>query len=462
MPYQEALFRWPDKHEVLERAKKQYYTTNVLTEPDDQRTNLITVYEYYEKGLPLNGMLGRYAICTEDGVPLEPVRPNPHRFTPIMNSQELTRKRLTEQAGGTYRPVPPTAYLPYHFMTDVDVPEQIYGKSFIEWESSIQDTMNRLDNVTLDNIQAHGVCRMVLPEGAEIAEQSMTNSPWDVMRITGVQPPHFVQPPTLMPDMTNLRDRLQAGGADVAGLNDAMFGQMNRETAGTALQYATNQGNMIRRRLFNKYVNFVESVYKAYLNLIRKHWDEPKLIHILGKEQAFEAVAIKGADIDGGYDLVCEYGASFSLDPQTRREEIMTMMPILEKAGVPTKTILNLLKLNDLQGIYDRLGLSESRQREIFEEMIATGKYIAPQDLQEHKGMLDYAYVFIMTSEFKYLAPDIQALIKQHIKEREQLLAQGANPAALPNPPGPLPQGVEPGTELPPVGGALSPAETAK
>jgi hypothetical protein len=263
--------------------------------------------------------------------------------------------------------------------------------------------------------------------------------------------------------MTNLRDRLQSGGADVAGLNDAMFGQMQRETAGTALQYATNQGNMIRRRLFNKYVEFVESVYKAYLNLIRKHWDEPQLIHILGKEQAFEAVSIKGADIDGGYDLVCEYGASFSLDPQTRREEILTLMPVLEKAGIPTKTILNLLKLNDLQGLYDRLGLSESRQRELFEEMIATGKYIKPEDLQEHKGMLDYAYIYVMTSEFKYLAPDAQTLIKNHIKEREQLAAGGApagGGAALPNPPGPTPQGVPAGATLPPVGGSQSPAVT--
>jgi hypothetical protein len=450
MTYDEAMFRWPDKKEELEKARKQYHTTNVLNEPDDQRTDLFTVYEYYEKGMPINGMLGRYAVVTEDGTQLEQIRPNPFRFSPVMQGSEKQRKQEMERRGLEFRPAPATAYLPYHFLTDIDVPDQVYGKSFIEYEASIQDTINRLDCVTLDNIQAHGVSRMVLPEGAEIAEQSITNSPWDIVKITGSQPPHFVQPPTLMPDMSAMRDRLQAGGADVAGINEAMMGQMSRETSGFSLQYATNQGNMIRRRLFNKYVSFVESIYKAYLNMIRKHWDEKHIIYVLGKEKAFEAVDIKGADIDGGFDLVVEYGASLSLDPMTRREEIMTMMPVLEKAGIPTKTILSMMKLNELEGIYDRLQLSEDRQREIFEEMTSSGRYIPPEDLQEHVGMLDYAYTFVMTSEFKYLPVEQQALIKQHIKEREQMAAAKASPAALPNPPGPLPAGLPEGSQLPP------------
>jgi len=41
----------------------------------------------------------------------------------------------------------------------------------------------------------------------------------------------------------------------------------------------------------------------------------PRTIHVLGKEKAFDAMDIKGADIDSGYDLVVEYGASLSLDP---------------------------------------------------------------------------------------------------------------------------------------------------
>lgn len=42
--------------------------------------------------------------------------------------------------------------------------------------------------------------------------------------------------------------------------------------------------------------------------------------------------------------------------------------------------------------------------------------------------MLAYAYDFIMSSEFRYLDEAHKELIERHIKEREQLAAQG--PAA--------------------------------
>jgi len=38
----------------------------------------------------------------------------------------------------------------------------------------------------------------------------------------------------------------------MAGVNDSMFGQQKREQSGFSMQYATNQGKMVRRRLFNK------------------------------------------------------------------------------------------------------------------------------------------------------------------------------------------------------------------
>ena len=85
--------------------------------------------------------------------------------------------------------------------------------------------------------------------------------------------------------------------------------------------------------------------------------------------------------------------------------------------------------------------------------MIATGRYIPPEELQEHKGMLSYAYQYIMTAEFKVLPDDIKVLILHHIKEREQLMAQGAGASQQGLgviPPGPAPQmkgGVPPATE---------------
>lgn len=454
LPLEEAQFRWPEKAELLEKAKSRNYEHDAF-EPGrrdeaDLYSETVEIYEYFEKGLPINGMVGRYAILLDDGSLLEEVRANPFKFSPTRDKDDLGDK-------DPERPRPETAKLPFHIFTDIDMPGQIFGKSFIDYESAIQDTINRLDSVTLDNVQAHMVARLVLPEGAEVADDSITNSPWDMVKITGTQPPHFMEVPQIMPDATSFRDRLQAGGDDMAGINDSMMGKIERETSGFSLQYATNQGNMIRRRLFNKYVMFVEGVFKGFLNLVRKHWSEDHTVYVLGTEKAFQSIDLKGADIDGGFDLVVEYGASLSLDPQTRREEIMQLMPVFEKAGVDTKTILSMLKLNELESLYDLLELARDRQKEIFDEMVAKNIYIQPEELQEHKAMLDFAYRFIMTTEFKYMEEEPKELIRKHIKERETLAAQGAGgqpPAGAPGPagqPGPVPQGPEMAEEQAPA-----------
>lgn len=444
MPYEQACHLYPDAKEILKKYRIQsgsrqgQYETDGKSAVDHRYYDSVELYQYWEKGLPTNGFLGRFCVCTKNGEPVTPVKPNPERYRPI------TKDKASASIA--------KAVLPFFIFTDIDVPNQIWGKSFVEFASALQDNLNRLDSVLLENVQAHGVARIILPEGTEIQDDSISNSPMDIIKITGTQPPHFMAPMSMPAGMDRLRDILKAGVDEVSGVNESMFGQQSREQSGFSMQYATNQGNMIRRRLFNKYVMLVEGIYKRYLQIIQKHWTTPRTIHVLGKEKAFEAVDIKGADIASGYDFVVEYGTSLSLDPTTRREEILTLLPLFEKAGVPPKEIMGMLKLNELSGMYDILALANDRQREIFEEMISSGLYIPPEELQDHQNMLAFAYRFVMTTEFKYLQELPKNLIRQHIKDREMIAAQGQ--AGVPAPGGMVPP-AQPGPVMPGAGAPL-------
>lgn len=447
LDYDEACARWPEKEDLLKQCMVQRDTVHdgKTSELQRERYNCVELLEYWETGLPTNGYLGRYTITTPDGDEIEPVRPSPHRFTRAGAARRIARSEsLSDQAKEfQISKLPQIAKLPYHILTDVDVPNQVMGKSFIDYVAPLQDTLNRLDTATLDNIQAHGVARLVIPETAGIADDSITDSPLDVIKITGSQPPHFLEVPQLMPEMSGMRTYLTTGINDMSGVNESMFGQQSREQSGASMQYATNQGNMIRRRLFNKYVLVVESIYKDILNLVRKHWTTSRTIYVLGKEKALEALDIKGMDIDGGYDVIGEYGVSLSLDPMTRREEIMALQPLFEKAGIPTRLSLKMLKLNELEGMYDILQLAEDRQREYFEEMISTGRYVSPERFQDHENMIAYALLYFMTSDFKYLEQDRKELCWRHIEERAQLAAQD-KAGSPPQAPGPAPLPGEP------------------
>jgi hypothetical protein len=462
MDYEEALARWPDKADMLKAAKVDKSNSPTGNEAKESRIkqhiyNSVELLEYWETGLPTNGYMGRYCITTTSGEVIEECRPSPHRFRKAGYSSKIEASDLPDEVKeAKLRKVPEIAQLPYHILTDIDLPHTVWGRSFVEYASNLQENLNRLDSAVLDNIQAHGVARMVLPEATEISDESLGNSPWDVIKITGNVPPYFVAPPQLMPDMTSARQNYLTGINDISGVNESMFGQQSREQSGASMQYATNQGNMIRRRLFNKYVLVVESLYKTLLNLVRKHWTVERTINVLGKEKALEAVDIKGADIDGGFDVVGEYGVTLSLDPITRREEILQLQPLFEKAGVPVRKALEMLKLNELEGMYDSLDLASSRQKEIFDYMIGTGSYLPPEDLMDHANMIDWALGYFMTQEFTSLADNAKQLLKQHIRERTQLLAQESGAAAQAG--GAAPAAPAPGPEAPPPGVPGGPA----
>lgn len=458
MDFDEACARWPDKKEFLEAARITRDSSidkspSRLSALADDKYNSVELLEYWETGLPTNGYMGRHCLTTVSGSVIEPCKPSPYRFKRAGAARRVLEKNLPDDIiEEQLAKLPEQASLPYHLLTDIDVPNAVWGRSNVEYVAQLQDNLLRLDTAVMDNIQAHGVARMIVPDTAEVAE-NISNSPWDVVKIASNQPPYFMEVPQLMPEMVSTRLNLIQGINDGFGVNDAMFGVQKRETSGTSMNYATNQGNMIRRRLFNKYVLAVESAYKAILKLVVKHWPVSRTIQVLGKENALESIDLKGSDVDGGYDVIGEYGVSLSLDPMSRREEILMLQPLFEKAGVPTRTSLKLMKLNELEGMYDRLTLAENRQREVFDEMIATGRYIPPEDLLDHENMIAWSLEYFMTAEFHYLEPQLKELCKQHIRDRVQLAAQekaaltGPPPGATPGPaPQPaMPEGPAPG-----------------
>jgi hypothetical protein len=220
------------------------------------------------------------------------------------------------------------------------------------------------------------------------------------------------------------------------------------------MQTAIDAGNMVRKRLFNKYQKLVRCVYTRFLQLVQKHWNTKRKIMATDQEGALAVAYYEGADLSGGFDLEVDYGASFSLEPSRRREEIMQIMPMLKEAGFSMRMILGMMRFNDMPGLMDRADMSGRRQLEIFDEMIAKYEeggvlaYVAPEELEDHQNMLPVAYDFRQSMAYKTLDAELKPLIEKHIKDREALAAQAAAAGAQPGPDAAPPPGGLPGGAL--------------
>jgi len=439
IPWEEAKTRWPDRIDFLKQNREQeVQIQKEFWGANKKRVlyDVVTLYEYWEKGLPSNGFQGRFAICGERGEMME-MDVNPERYRPI----SATYKEHMEKKEKNILPLA-KAQLPYTAMTDIDEPNSPWGLSTVEFSANMQENLNRLDSSILEAVRAHGVPRIILPEGSEVSEDSISNSPWDIIKMTGGMPMHYMEPMPLPAAVTNLRESFRMGVDDMQGINESMFGQQSREQSGFSMQYATNQGNMIRQRLFNKYVAVTEELFKRHLVIVANKWDVERTVQTIGTENALLTRSFKGADIMHGYDVVCEFGTSLSLDPMTRRGELMNYMPLLEKAEVPASTILSLMRLGDTETAIDIVELATSRMQEYFDFIIETGMQKEPRKKEDHKNMLLYADKFVMMRAYQDLDDFVKDLIDAHIEMRQALIVQ---PPAIGGAPGmPAPEGAAP------------------
>ena len=122
-------------------------------------------------------MIGRFCFMTRNAELLTDVAPNPMRFSSPKNRGVEGMGEVSD------KPMPSKAVLPYHIFTDIDMPGAVWGKAVVSYETSLQETYNKMFNVMLDNLHSHGVARMILPEGAEIADYIPQNDSIYSLRI---------------------------------------------------------------------------------------------------------------------------------------------------------------------------------------------------------------------------------------------------------------------------------------
>lgn len=392
----------------------EYYFGQFIKNKLDSNGNkdTVEVYQYWEKGLPTNGFLGRFCWCLDDGTILgDKIVPSPHGpVKKLSNGQEFRM-----------------ATLPYHLITEIDIPGTFWGLSAVNFSLTTQQEVNTLDQVTMSNIRANGSSQLVCHEDTEIAEDSITNNPMDIIKYSGSIPPTLNSSSPVASIIPQLREMYANQIPEIHGINESQFGKQSRETAAAAMTYATQQGQALAGRVHTKYVQFIEDIYKDCLLIIQEKWTLPRLISVEGKEKAFHTIQFQSSDIAGGYEFRSKYGTDFSLDPIQRRQEVLQLWPIFKEAGLDPRSLLSKLQLNEFETIFGEIDMAQDRQQEYFDRMVTspTGEYFPPQDLEDHQNMVKYAKGYLMSAEFFNIQDTVvKENIKRHVRERIELSAQ--------------------------------------
>ena len=272
---------------------EHYFGDYIKSNTPENKHGKIDVFQYWEKGLPTNGFMGRFCWCLEDGTILgDLIAPNP--YGPLKELSDGSKFRMAE--------------LPYHIFTDIDIPGTYWGVPTCYFTIELQKEVNMIDRLSFSCIRSNGASTVIAHEDCELGDDSITNDPCNIIIYRGQVPPTVHTPQPVSPIIPQLRTLYTNQITEIYGINDSQLGKQSRETSGAAMQYATQQGMALNARSFTKYVQLVEDIYKSYLLLVQEHWQDQRLITVEGKENSFKTIEFRRSDIAAGYEFQSKYG----------------------------------------------------------------------------------------------------------------------------------------------------------
>lgn len=223
--------------------------------------------------------------------------------------------------------------------------------------------------------------QLMAPIGSVVASK-ITSEPGQVIEYKpGFAPP---QPLPLQPIPSYVLqelDRIILDMEDISAQHQVSKGNVpSGVTAATAISYLQERDDSVLTHTYNSVEQGMEKTAKQFLTLVVQYWDIPHLVKVTGTDGAFDAMNIKGADIESGTDIRMESGSALPISKAARQSFIMDMM----KMGfIPPDQGLRIMDIGGVQKLYDQLQVDERQaQRENLRMKTLTEQEIAAYEQQ--------------------------------------------------------------------------------
>jgi hypothetical protein len=301
--------------------------------------------------------------------------------------------------------------------------------------------------------QRTGAPKVLIPQGSVSdswvgeAGQLLRYKPISFGGTTAAKPEYLEAALGNVQPLVLLLDKIDAKMEDIAGTHFVQGADVpSGITAASALAFLSEKANRAISPLKEQWAEAWRLVYMYAFEIVRVHWEDERILAILGENKEWEFFKFKGADLTGSVDVSIDYEALFPKSTATRRANIMQLaqMGVITPATDPEQqyTCLKAFGETELKASMDRARLQAIREWDAF---LKQGK--APvlkalvQDcvihLMQHK--LDAA-----SQEYEMMPPEQQEIWDAHIQATatEVMVASmpmtpdGAPPATAPGQPG--------------------------
>jgi len=356
----------------------------------------------------------------------------------------------------------PYSHNEYPFAKFEDVQTgKFYADSVINDLIGLQREYNRTRSQIIEAKNLMAKPRLIAPRGS-VNPRMITSEPGQVILYTpGFQPPTPLPIDPLPSYVLQEVDRIQQDIDDISGQHEISRGQNPPQvTAASALTYLNEQDESKLQTSVRSMERAIEKVAKQYLKFVIDYWDEPRMVKVAGKDNAFEAYAWKAGDLRGNIDLRIEAGSAL---PQSKAARQAFLMDLFKMGALGPEQMYQALDMRGLEKAYEDMLIDRRQaQRENLkmselaavpaEALMApvggmeegappspnsppTGQVLMPPELapnewDNHEAHVHYHNQYRKTQEFERLPEHVKQIFSQHVQIHQQALMMGVQPSS--------------------------------
>lgn len=316
--------------------------------------------------------------------------------------------------------------LPYIYLSDMEVPNQIRGMSFIQQVFPIQHQINAIASLIYKSFVLLAHPKYVMREGSCDVQQLLNES--TIVQYSD-EPPQLMVNSVVPNEMFGYLNKLEEIFNKLSGQFTLSTGQApSGVRAAKALRLIEEQEDKRAYSMATKYNN-VAIVEDAKMSLVRAadnyKDDDGRLLKILGKNNEWRLRKFKVADIAGPYEVRIENTTAISQSPAGRLEDMIEIANVRLPPDSPLSTpqFLKLTQIGALDEMQDITTRSYQCAKSENDDM-RSGETVKDPETYEDLIVHWMTHAQDMQGrDFKdYLTPERQALFERHLQITEYLM----------------------------------------
>lgn len=309
--------------------------------------------------------------------------------------------------------------LPVARITDIDVPEELHGRSMIHNLKPLQIMLNNITELAYRNMAMASQVKWFMQKGT--CQITRLGNAQTVVEYSGAVAPKLEVPQTIPPDMFNIRDVLKQDLQQISGVHGISRGEPPPGIrAGIALQFLEEQENQRGNGAIEKRYHLIKTAALHGLSLAGDFYEESdgRMLRIVGKNNQYTVKALESANLSGAYDVRVN---NVSALPESKAGRIQTLIDLRQAFGeqaVPDKFIVNMLETAQPEQFYSHVTVNIQKAESENEDLLNGESIPDPQDFDDH---FEHWLVHLKCIQSRSFVDDVPEKIKKAIYDHIEM-----------------------------------------